>query len=87
MSSETEGVVEEEPRCASCGITQGGDVKLMTCTACKLARYCSVACQKEHRPKHKRDCKRKAAELRDKRLCKQPESTHFGDCPICFLPL
>ncbi len=87
MSSETDDGVEEEPRCASCGITQGDDIKLMTCTACKLARYCSVACQKEHRPKHKRECKRKAAELRDELLFKQPESTHFGDCPICLLPL
>mmetsp|Transcript_18123 Transcript_18123/g.28441 ORF Transcript_18123/g.28441 Transcript_18123/m.28441 type:complete len:302 (+) Transcript_18123:183-1088(+) len=85
MSSEAEGVVEEE-RCASCGITQGDDIKLMLCTACKLARYCSVACQKEHRPKHKRECKRRVAELRDELLFKQPESTHEGDCPICLLP-
>jgi len=86
MNSETEGV-DEEPRCASCGITQGDDVKLMKCTACKLAQYCSVACQKEHRPKHKRECKRRAAELREELLFKQPESTHIGDCPICLLPL
>eukprot|EP00984_Skeletonema_dohrnii_P006964 scaffold2481_cov83-Skeletonema_dohrnii-CCMP3373.AAC.8 len=29
-----------------------------------------------------------AAELqRDEVLFRQPESTHLGDCPICFLPL
>jgi len=28
-----------------------------------------------------------AAELRDKILFKQPESSHVGDCPICCLPL
>ena len=88
MSSDIEEGNEEEPRCASCGITQGDDdIKLMKCTSCKLARYCSVVCQKEHWPKHKRECKKRAAESRDERLFKQPESTHFGDCPICCLPM
>ncbi|KAK1746862.1 hypothetical protein QTG54_002206 [Skeletonema marinoi] len=74
-------------RCASCGIAEDGDnKKLKTCTACKSVRYCSVTCQKEHRPKHKRACKKKAAELRDELLFKQPESNQFGDCPICLLP-
>ena len=27
------------------------------------------------------------AELRDEILFKQPESTHFEDCPICCLPV
>eukprot|EP00984_Skeletonema_dohrnii_P027324 scaffold16855_cov99-Skeletonema_dohrnii-CCMP3373.AAC.1 len=27
------------------------------------------------------------AELREELLFKQPESSHLGDCPICFLPL
>jgi len=73
--------------CACCGIAEGDDIKLKTCTACKSARYCSVKCQKEHRPQHKRACKKRAAELRDELLFKQPESTHYGDCPICCLPL
>jgi hypothetical protein len=73
--------------CACCGIAEGDDIKLKTCTACKSARYCSVKCQKEHRPQHKGACKKRAAELRDELLFKQPESTHKGDCPICFLPL
>jgi hypothetical protein len=60
---------------------------LMTCTACKSVRYCSVKCQREHRPKHKRACKKRAAELRDEILFRQPESNHHGDCPICCLPL
>lgn len=29
---------------------------------------------------------KRAAELRDELLFKQPESTHLGDCPICCLP-
>eukprot|EP00984_Skeletonema_dohrnii_P018346 scaffold8545_cov76-Skeletonema_dohrnii-CCMP3373.AAC.4 len=73
--------------CACCGITEGDDIKLKTCTACKTARYCSVKCQKEHRPKHKGACKKRAAELRDELLFKQPESSHYGDCPICCLPM
>jgi tetratricopeptide (TPR) repeat protein len=73
--------------CASCGIAQVDDIKLKTCTACKSVRYCSVKCQREHRPKHKKTCKQRAADLRDEILFRQPESSHLGDCPICFLPL
>ena len=73
--------------CASCGTAGGDDIKLKKCTACYLVRYCSVRCQREHRPKHKRECKKRAAELRDEILFKQPESSHMGDCPICCLPL
>ena len=55
---------------------------------CLLSRQiCSVKCQKEHRKKHKKECRRRAAELRDELLFKQPQSTHLGDCPICCIPL
>ena len=74
-------------RCASCGTAGSDDIKLRKCTACYLVRYCSVKCQKEHRSQHKKECKRRAAELRDEILFKQPESSHYGDCPICCLPL
>eukprot|EP00985_Skeletonema_marinoi_P029506 scaffold28035_cov211-Skeletonema_marinoi.AAC.9 len=75
----------------SCGIAEAevGDVKLMTCDAnCKLVRYCSGSCQRDHRPFHEAMCK-KRAELcdRDDLLFAQPETSHLGDCPICFLPL
>ena len=73
--------------CASCGTAGGDDIKLMKCTACHLVRYCSVKCQKEHRPKHKKACKKRAAELREELLFKQPEGRSFGDCPICCHPL
>jgi TPR repeat protein len=73
--------------CAACGIGGAGDIKLKNCTACNLVRYCSVKCQKEHRPKHKKECKKRAAELRDEILFKQPESRDLGDCPICCIPL
>ena len=73
--------------CAACGTPEVDDVKLKDCSACKLVRYCGVQCQKDHRPKHKRACKKRAAELRDEILFKQPESSYLGDCPICCLPL
>ena len=73
--------------CASCGIAGGGDVKLKDCSACKLVKYCGIECQKKHRKEHKAECKRRAAELREEILFKQPESSHNGDCPICCLPL
>eukprot|EP00984_Skeletonema_dohrnii_P035730 scaffold35856_cov144-Skeletonema_dohrnii-CCMP3373.AAC.1 len=73
--------------CASCGIAEGDDIKLKECDACDLVRYCSEECQKNHKLQHKRACKKRAAELRDELLFKQPKSSHLGDCPICFLPL
>jgi len=73
--------------CASCGIAEVDDLKLKKCDDCDLVKYCSDECQKDHRPQHKRKCTKRAAELRDELLFQQPESTHYGDCPICCLPL
>eukprot|EP00984_Skeletonema_dohrnii_P027297 scaffold16833_cov80-Skeletonema_dohrnii-CCMP3373.AAC.1 len=88
MRSEAETIDDNNTSmCASCGIAANDDVKLKNCTACHLVKYCGVKCQKEHRPQHKRACKRRAAELRDEILFKQPESSHLGECPICCLPL
>ena len=67
--------------CASCGTAEVDD------TACKSVRYCSVACQREDRAKHKRACKKRMTELRDEILFRQPESSYRGDCPICLSPL
>jgi hypothetical protein len=73
--------------CASCGKAEVDDVKLKICTACKLVKYCSVDCQKNHRPQHKKACKKRAAEIRDRGLFTQPDESHLGECPICCLPL
>ena len=75
--------------CASCGIAGVDEIKLKDCGCggCDLVRYCSVYCQGDHWPKHEEKCKKRAAELKDELLFKQPEGNHFGDCPICFLPL
>jgi tetratricopeptide (TPR) repeat protein len=84
MSEENEA---DTSCCASCGMAECDNIKLKKCTACQLVRYCGVECQKNHRPKHKKECKKRAAELRDELLFKQPESSHLGDCPICMIPL
>ena len=73
--------------CASCGTAGSDDVKLKKCTACYLVRYCSVKCQKDHRKQHKKECRKRAAELHDEILFKHSESNHWGDCPICCLPV
>ncbi len=73
--------------CASCGKTEADDVKLKICTACKLVKYCSVDCQRNHRSQHKRACKKRAAEIRDDKLFRQPDESYLGECPICCLPL
>ena len=73
--------------CASCGIAEMDDIELVPCDGCDLVRYCSDACREDHKSEHEEACKKRAAELRDELLFKQPESNHFGDCPICSLPL
>ena len=73
--------------CASCGIAQVDDIKLKECAECDLVKYCSDACLKEHISQHKEACKKRAAELHDELLFKQPESSNLGDCAICCLPM
>ena len=85
MSEDKEAVVIQ--RCASCGAAGGDDIKLKRCNGCFLVKYCCVKCQRDHWPKHKKECKKRAAELKDEILFKQPEGNHHGDCPICCLPL
>jgi len=82
-----ENVKTDDSCCASCGVAVIDDIKLTKCTDCDLVRYCTDACQREHNSQHQQECKKRAAELRDELLFKQPESTHFGDCPICMIPL
>ena len=74
-------VVEEEV-CANCG---KDGVNLKACTACKLVKYCNRKCQIAHRPQHKRECRKRAAEIYDEELFQQPPPN--DDCPICSLRL
>ena len=69
--------------CANCGKDGGNGLK--ACTACKLVKYCNRDCQIAHRSKHKKACRKRAAEIRDEELFKQPPPNE--DCPICLLPL
>jgi tetratricopeptide (TPR) repeat protein len=69
--------------CAECGIE--GGVSLKVCKACMSVKYCNAECQKKHWATHKKECKQRAAELRDEALFKDPPPKE--DCPICFLPI
>jgi tetratricopeptide (TPR) repeat protein len=72
--------------CAHCGKAEVDEIKLKKC-ACNLVKYCTVDCQKYHRPQHKKACKKKMAEIREENLYRQPDESHLGECPICCLPL
>ena len=87
MSATVESEIDTMQCCASCGTVGGDDIKLNDCDDCDLVKYCSDECQEDHRPQHEEECKKRAAELKDEILFKQPESTHFEDCPICCLPV
>jgi len=70
--------------CANCGKEDNNNLK--SCTACKSVKYCNRECQISHRSQHKKECKKRAAELHDIELFKQPPNP-YGDCPICFQQL
>jgi len=76
---------ERKARCADCGGVAGGGISLKTCKSCMLVEYCNADCQRNHWPSHKIECKRRAAELRDEALFKDPPPKE--DCSICFLPM
>ena len=73
--------------CANCGIAGVDDVKLEECTNCNLVKYCGDKCQENHREQHEEECKKRQALLHDRKLFTQPDETHHGECPLCFLPL
>jgi hypothetical protein len=71
--------------CADCCGREEGGVRLKICKSCMHVKYCDAMCQRNHWPKHKIDCKQRAAQLRDEALFKDPPPKE--DCPICFLPM
>ena len=71
--------------CANCGKGEEAAINLKACTACMLVKYCNRECQIAHRPQHKKACKKRAAELHDEKLFKQPPP--LEDCPICMVRL
>jgi tetratricopeptide (TPR) repeat protein len=85
MSSEA---AAEEMCCANCGISAIDDVKLKDCDGgCDLVKYCSDDCQDNHREQHDEECRKRLVEIRDRDLFTMPEGSHWGECPICCLPL
>jgi TPR repeat protein len=81
MSTNNDNIIT----CANCGKGEENSGDLKACTACKMVKYCNRDCQIAHRPHHKKACKKRAKELHDKALFKQPPPNE--DCPICMLPL
>ena len=69
--------------CANCGRGEEESCHLKKCNGCKMVRYCSKDCQAAHRPRHKRECKKRAAELHEEALFDDPPQPE--DCPVCFL--
>ena len=79
---------ENNDVCANCGVAEVDNIKLEECDGCDLVKYCSDNnCKEEHREQHGEDCKKWAAELHDNKLYRQPERSHRGECPLCFLPM
>ena len=71
--------------CANCGKDETVTNKLKRCVACKMVKYCNRDCQVAHHPKHKKACKKRAAELFDEQLFRDhPERP---ECPICTLAM
>ncbi len=89
MSSEAaeENNTDKDVVCANCGIAEVDEIKLEDCNnGCDLVKYCSDKCREEHREHHHEECKKRADELHARRLFTQPDGSHRGECPICFLP-
>ena len=81
------GAAEADVCCANCGMPEVDDIKLEECPDCDLVKYCSDKCREEHREQHHEECKNRKALLHDRKLFTQPDETHLGECPLCFLPL
>ncbi|EJK55623.1 hypothetical protein THAOC_24629 [Thalassiosira oceanica] len=74
--------------CANCGTTASDTVKLKSCTAYRLVKYCGADCQRAHRKQHRKACMQRAAELKDEELYSQGHERPERDfCPICTLPI
>jgi len=70
--------------CANCGKGEENTNNLKKCAACLSVKYCSRECQIAQRSQHKKECKRRAAELHEEALFKEVEPE---DCPVCIVRL
>ncbi len=73
--------------CGWCGVAGVDNIKLEDCGGCDLVKYCGKKCRKEHWHWHVPECKNRAKELHDDDLFTQPDGSHLGECPLCFLPM
>ncbi len=87
MSNAEEVEAGKNNVCANCGVAEVDDIKLEDCDGCDLVKYCSDNCKENHREQHEEECKTRAAILHDRKLFTQPDISHRGECPLCFLPL
>jgi TPR repeat protein len=73
---------------ASCGKAEVDDVKLKACAWLSvLVVALTLTVRKIIVCSTKRHARKRAAEIRDDRLFRQPDESHLGECPICCLPL
>jgi hypothetical protein len=73
---------------SNCGAAEVNNIKLEECTdCCQSVRYCGDKCREEHQELHSEECKKRQAELHERKLFEQPDSFYLGECPLCFLPL
>lgn len=68
QKSVAEDQVQDHGNCWTCGTDNPRNV----CTRCKVSKYCSIACQKENWPSHKKKCKNLSAVAH---IFKQTEAT------------
>jgi hypothetical protein len=77
--------------CANCGMPDLDDIKLEECTDCNVIKYCSDKCREEHRELQLYLILVSHCALlhdsNDRKLFTQPDETHLGECPLCFLPM
>jgi len=67
--------------CANCG-KEGYEIN-DRCNKCnQVVKYCNAACKKKNQSQHKKECRKRAAEIHDEELFKQPPPNE--DCTICF---
>jgi hypothetical protein len=46
--TDSDGSSDERPICSRCGIPETSTVELKQCTRCRIEKYCSKLCQKNH---------------------------------------
>lgn len=94
-------LVENLTRCAKCNKTSEPFEQLKMCTDCRSVWYCTVDCQKAHRPLHKKYCKQAKMLIKTFKDVNSINADNddgddnlfdfklltMDDCPICLIPL